>query len=127
MTRTAPADMPRRPVNVHGAYHAHVYFDAATVGQARALCEQAGRQFKVAVGRVHEKLVGPHPRWSCQLAFSAAEFDRIVPWLEANRNGLDVFVHGLSGDELKDHTDYAYWLGNAWPLDLRQFQPGARP
>jgi DOPA 4,5-dioxygenase len=35
---------------------------------------------------------------------------------------LDIFVHGLSGDALKDHTDYAYWLGHDWPLDLRQFQ-----
>ncbi len=114
--------MPRRPVNAHPAYHAHVYFDAGTVDQARALCEQAGRQFQVAVGRVHERNVGPHPRWSCQLAFSAVEFDRIVPWLEANRHGLDVFVHGLSGDDLKDHTDHAYWLGNQWALDLTQFQ-----
>ena len=27
------------------------------------------------VGRVHEKLVGPHPQWSCQLSFLAADFD----------------------------------------------------
>jgi len=114
--------MPRRPVNAHAAYHAHVYFDADTVDQARALCEEADRHFQVAVGRVHEKPVGPHPRWSCQLAFSAAEFDRIIPWLDEHREGLDVFVHGLSGDALKDHTDYAYWLGNEWPLDLRQFR-----
>lgn len=113
---------PRRPVNAHAAYHAHVYFDAATVDQARALCEEAGRLFKVAVGRVHEKNVGPHPRWSCQLAFAAPEFDRIIPWLDTHRGGLDVFVHGLSGDELKDHTEYAYWLGNAWALDLSIFR-----
>jgi len=102
-------------------WHAHVYFDADTVPQARALCEEAGRLFKVAVGRVHEKLVGPHPRWSCQLAFAADEFDRLIPWPDEHRNGLDVFVHGLSGDELKDHTDYAYWLGNEWALDLSMF------
>lgn len=110
--------MPNRPVNVHPAYHAHVYFDAATVQQARALCEEAGRLFQVAVGRVHEKNVGPHPRWSCQIAFSARQFDQVVPWLDAHRDGLDVLVHGLSGDVIKDHTDYAYWLGNAWPLNL---------
>jgi DOPA 4,5-dioxygenase len=114
--------MPRRPVNVHAAYHAHVYFDQDTVGQARALCEEAGRLFKVAVGRVHERNVGPHPRWSCQLAFSAAQFDRIVPWLDAHRNGLDIFVHGVSGDDLADHTEHAYWLGNEWALDLTQFR-----
>jgi aromatic ring-cleaving dioxygenase len=115
------AAAPRRPVNVHKAYHAHVYFDASSVDQARSLCEEAGRLFKVSVGRVHEKNVGPHPRWSCQLAFAAAEFDRIIPWLDAHRGGLDVFVHGLSGDDLKDHTEYAYWLGKAWDLDLSIF------
>lgn len=111
-----------RPVNIHPAYHAHVYFDAQSLEQARALCQEAGRAFGVQVGRVHEKMVGPHPRWSCQLAFDRDQFDRLIPWLDARRGELDVFVHGLSGDELKDHTDYAYWLGKEWPLDLRQFQ-----
>lgn len=110
--------MPRRPTNIHSAYHAHVYFDAESVDAARALCREAGERFNVQVGRVHEKLVGPHPRWSCQLAFSAAEFDRIIPWLDEHRGGLDVFVHGLTGDDLKDHTDHAYWLGNEWPILL---------
>ena len=114
--------MPKAPQNIHKAYHAHVYFDADTVPQARALCEQASERFKVAMGRVHEKLVGPHPRWSCQLAFAADQFDGLIPWLDEHRGGLDVFVHGLSGDELKDHTDYAYWLGNEWPLDLSMFK-----
>jgi DOPA 4,5-dioxygenase len=114
--------MPRRPQNIHKAYHAHVYFGPDTVGQARALCEEAGRLFKTQVGRVHEKLVGPHPQWSCQLAFSAAEFDRIVPWIDLHRGALDVFVHGVTGDDLADHTDYAYWLGNEWPLNLAMFQ-----
>jgi aromatic ring-cleaving dioxygenase len=110
--------MPRPPVNIHPAYHAHVYFDADTVDRARALCQEAGRLFKVSVGRVHEKAIGPHVRWSCQLEFLASEFGKIVPWLDERREGLDVFVHGLSGDGLKDHTDYAYWLGNEWPLNL---------
>jgi aromatic ring-cleaving dioxygenase len=117
--------MPRRPRNIHKAYHAHVYFDARTVDQARALCEEAGRRFKVAVGRVHEKNVGPHPRWSCQLAFSAAQFDEVVPWLDANRDGLDVLVHALSGDDIRDHTENAYWLGNEWPLDLSALSPAS--
>lgn len=114
--------MTRRPVNVHAAYHAHVYFDADTVAQARALCEEAGRRFGVAVGRVHEKNVGPHPRWSCQLAFRADQFDDLVAWLDAHRDGLDVLVHGLSGNDLRDHTDHAYWLGKAWPLELDLFR-----
>lgn len=113
--------MGRYPVNVHRAWHAHVYFDASTVAQARALVARAGELFKVQVGRVHEQEVGPHPRWSCQIAFSGAEFERLIPWLDEHRDGLDVLVHGLSGDELADHTLHAYWLGNAWPLKLEMF------
>jgi aromatic ring-cleaving dioxygenase len=114
--------MPRRPQNLHQAYHAHVYFGPDTVAQARELVAQAGERFKVQVGRVHEKPVGPHPAWSCQLAFSAGEFDRIIPWLDQHRGALDVFVHGVSGDDLADHTTHAYWLGNEWPLQLEMFQ-----
>ncbi|MFL5119452.1 MAG: DOPA 4,5-dioxygenase family protein [Microvirga sp.] len=110
--------MPQRPVNIHGAYHAHIYFGPDTVAQARALAEEAGRLFKVSVGRVHERPVGPHPAWSVQLAFSRNEFDKLIPWLDEHRGGLDVFVHGVTGDDIADHTKYAYWLGNEWPLDL---------
>jgi aromatic ring-cleaving dioxygenase len=82
---------------------------------------QAGESLKVQVGRVHEKLVGPHPQWSCQLAFSAAEFDKVIPWLDEHREGLDVFVHGLTGNDLEDHTAHTYWLGNEHKLVLSVF------
>jgi aromatic ring-cleaving dioxygenase len=113
--------MTQRPQNRYDNYHAHVYFDAQTVGQARVLCGQAGELFGVAVGRIHEKLVGPHPQWSCQLAFDSKQFDQVVPWLEQNRGGMDVFVHGLTGDDLADHTTHAMWLGNEHALNLAIF------
>jgi aromatic ring-cleaving dioxygenase len=112
----------RRPRNVHDRYHAHVYFDAGTVAQARELCRAAAQRFGVAMGRVHEKRVGPHPSWSCQLAFDAAQFDALVPWLDAHRAGLTVFVHGVTGDDLADHTVHASWLGEPATLDLSVFQ-----
>jgi DOPA 4,5-dioxygenase len=118
--------MPRRPQNLHPAYHAHVYFGPDTVAQARELVARAGGLFNVQVGRVHEKPVGPHPAWSCQLAFDAAEFDKIIPWLDQHRGELDVFVHGVSGDELADHTTHASWLGNEWPLKLEMFRRRAQ-
>ena len=42
-------------------YHAHVYFDEATVDLAKALCEEAGKLFQVTVGRMHHRPIGPHP------------------------------------------------------------------
>ena len=111
-----------RPRNVFPAYHAHVYFDEQTVNQAREICQQAAERFGVAMGRVHQKLVGPHPRWSCQLAFDAAQFDTLIPWLEQNRNGLTVLVHGQTGDDLEDHTTNASWLGEPVALNLEVFR-----
>jgi len=99
-------------------YHAHVYFDAATVGKARALCEAARDRFGVRMGRVHEKNVGPHPRWSCQLAFEPEAFADVVPWLALNRDGLTVFLHPETGDVIADHTEHAMWMGEMLPLNL---------
>lgn len=111
----------KRPINIHKHYHAHVYFDSQTLQFANNLCEQAGKLFDLKVGRVHQKPVGPHPKWSCQISFSDKDFDEFIPWLSDNRNGLTVFVHGQTGDDIKDHTDYAYWLGDNVQLNLSIF------
>jgi DOPA 4,5-dioxygenase len=99
-------------------FHAHVYFYASTLAQARQLCEAAARLFPVQMGRVHERPVGPHPDWSCQLSFAPEAFGAVIPWLALHRGGLIVFVHPLSGNELLDHRDHAMWMGAIRPLDL---------
>lgn len=99
-------------------YHAHVYFDEASVEQARTLRERVSEEFDYAVGRFHEKNVGPHPRWSFQIAFKADAFGTLVPWLAVNRKGLTVLVHGLTGEDIYDHTELVMWLGESANLDL---------
>ncbi len=124
-TREA-ASAVARPRNLYPNYHAHVYFDAQTLEQARTLCEQAADLFGVAMGRVHQRPVGPHPRWSCQLTFDSQRFDQLIPWLDAHRDGLTVLVHPSTGDSLADHTTHASWLGDPVELDLSQFLSKAR-
>jgi len=114
------------PTQVKG-YHAHVYFDAATVDQARALCEAAAARFPLRMGRVHEKPVGPHPDWSCQLAFRSNLFGEVIPWLMQHRNGLVVLVHPLTGNDLRDHRDLPMWMGHSRPLDLSGLSGLDRP
>lgn len=111
----------QKPENRYDRYHAHVYFDAQTVERATRLCLEAGRIFDVAIGRVHRQPVGPHPYWSCQITFEAAQFDDLIAWLDQHRDGLNVLVHGLTGDDLADHTAHASWLGEAQPLKLDIF------
>ncbi|MDA7085736.1 DOPA 4,5-dioxygenase family protein [Pseudomonas sp. SA3-5] len=113
--------MTKRPSDDHLQYHAHVYFDGQSLALATSICEQAGELFAVKVGRIHQRLVGPHLRWSCQLSFDQAQFDQLLPWLENNRQGLSVLVHAVTGDNLADHTRHAAWLGEELPLDLSVF------
>ncbi|MBL1241083.1 MAG: DOPA 4,5-dioxygenase family protein [OCS116 cluster bacterium] len=108
-------------MDVIRGYHAHVYFDADSVEQARALCLCAAEKFDVVMGRVHEKNVGPHPRWSCQLGASSAQFAMLLPWLALNRDGLIVFSHPVTDDALLDHRDHGIWLGAGLELDLSIF------
>mgnify|MGYP000085443750 CR=1 FL=1 len=111
----------KRPVNSHKAYHAHVYFEQESLAFATALCEQIGEKFGLKMGRIHQKNVGPHPKWSCQISFGAKDFDTLVAWLELHRSDLTILIHALTGNDLEDHTLYAYWLGDSVELDLSMF------
>lgn len=103
-------------------FHAHVYYDENTIEQAEALCLQARDLFSLTMGRLHQKPVGPHPMWSCQLAFEASQFAEIIPWLALNRDGLVVFVHPNTGNDYDDHTKHVMWLGDSQTLNTAMFK-----
>ena len=114
------AATPLNPSLIH-SWHAHVYFDAASRDTAWELRETIAAQLadRIALGRFHEKPVGPHPMWSFQLAFDAAEFAPVVGWLALNHRDLDVLVHPNTDDELRDHRDSALWIGQSHLLILQ--------
>jgi len=103
------------------SWHAHVYFDADNRDAAREFREAITAQFGdwVEMGGFHERAVGPHPRWSYQIAFTPAQFSDVVGWLTLNHGSLDVFVHPNTDNELRDHRDSALSLGRSHQLDLR--------
>jgi len=104
------------------SYHAHVYFDAESRDAAQGLRDAIVDAFPVEMGRWHEKPVGPHPRWSYQVAFAPELFDALVPWLMVNRNGLTIFLHPNTGDDLADHRDHPAWMGEQVALNLGMFE-----
>ncbi|SDI64669.1 DOPA 4,5-dioxygenase [Pseudomonas flavescens] len=110
-------------VRIH-SYHAHVYFDASSLERARALCESAAARFALKMGRMHQQAVGPHPDWSCQLAFGAELFGEVIPWLMLNRGALVIFIHPITGNDLLDHRDRGMWMGALRPLDLSVLADG---
>jgi DOPA 4,5-dioxygenase len=109
-------------VSLPKAYHAHVYFDADSRDRAWALRGKIIASFNIEIGRFHEKPVGPHPRYSYQIAFDATLFGSLIPWLAHHREGLTVFVHSQSGDDWIDHTQNIIWLGPSVPLNIAMFR-----
>jgi DOPA 4,5-dioxygenase len=109
--------MSDKPSHISG-FHAHVYYDSGTLEQARRLCEAARERFNLSMGRLHTRPVGPHPCWSCQLAFGPDMLGEVIAWLALNRNGLVIFAHPITGDDLADHTAHAIWMGKIKALDL---------
>ena len=103
--------MTVRETSTIGFYHAHVYYNAETKPVAERLRERLAERFEVELGRWHDRNVGPHPRWSYQVKFDTGIFAELVPWLMLNREGLTVFLHPNTGDDIPDHRDFPLWLG----------------
>ena len=102
-------------------WHAHVYFDEASRDAAWALRERIEMTFPIEMGRFHEKLVGPHPHFSYQVALKNEQFLAVMSWLTLNRGELTVFIHPNTGHDLEDHRDRAIWMGRQVPLVLDIF------
>jgi aromatic ring-cleaving dioxygenase len=99
------------------AWHAHVYYDAASRPAAEAVRAGLAERFPAArLGRWHDAPIGPHTRAMYQVAFAPELLPTLLPWLMLNREGLAVLVHPETGHELADHTRHAAWLGEVLAL-----------
>lgn len=102
-------------------FHAHIYFDADQLDRARALAAAAQERFAVPVGHFHVAPVGPHPRGSCQLTVAPGQLGEFAQWMTLNRDGLTIFAHATTGNDLADHSEHVIWFGPSEPLDLSIF------
>ena len=102
-------------------FHAHIYFDADQLDRAQRLASAAHERFVVPVGRFHTVPVGPHPRGSCQLTVLPEQFGEFAQWLALNRDGLTIFAHAETGNDLADHTQHVIWFGPSEALKLELF------
>jgi DOPA 4,5-dioxygenase len=103
------------------SFHAHLYFDPDELGRAQSVAAAANERFGIRVGHFHEGPVGPHPRGSVQLTVPADLFGEVAQWLVLNRDGLTVFAHAETGDDVADHTRHVIWFGPSEALNLSLF------
>jgi aromatic ring-cleaving dioxygenase len=108
-------------------YHAHVYYDAATRRTAEGLREAIIARFAVEPGALSDEPRGPHPISQFRVTFQTGEFEKIVPWLMLNREGLDVLIHPLTESSYDDHSKNALWIGTPVPMRLDILRPTYTP
>lgn len=102
-------------------YHAHLYFKEEQIDTVHKVLEKVNSQFDFEIGRVWGSPVGPHPIGSCQILVPTENFSEFIPWLMQNREGIDIFVHANTGDDLIDHTEFIMWLGKSYDLNTKMF------
>ena len=118
---TAAAEL----VKIDG-YHAHIYYDAETRARASQLRETIAATLGVEARELSDAPRGPHPVPQFRFSFTPAQFEKVVPWLMLNRQGLDVLVHPLTDNSYDDHSRYAVWLGSPVTLRLNPTSRGYR-
>ena len=110
--------MEIRQVAEIASFHAHIYFDPeAQRSEAMAIRDAAEARFAVALGRVHDRPVGPHSQAMFQIAFEPELFGTLVPWLMLNNRGLSILVHPNTTNEKRDHLIDAIWIGRPLAVD----------
>jgi len=105
-------------------YHFHLYYalEESEIAKARAVLEElAVDKPGTEIGRIWEKPVGPHPEGSCQVSVLREDFSEMMEWFLEKRQGLSLFIHPNTGNDLEDHTQHTIWLGKEYSLNTEMF------
>ena len=108
-------------------YHAHVYYDTDSRASAEKLATAITEKFAVELGGFFDEPTDPHTLPNLQIIFSTAEFASVMPWLMLNRRGLNMLIHPLTDDSVRDHDTDCAWLGTPVPLKLHVLSRAYRP
>ena len=74
--------------------------------------------------------MGPFPTAQYSFFIPPETLVKTMNFLVQRRNGLDVLLHPNSGCEIQDHTDWAFFAGMPWRMDISAFHcesPGCVP
>jgi len=102
-------------------YHFHLYYPVEEIERAQKVIDKVKLELTSEVGRVWDKPVGPHPIGSCQVTIKKQEFLTAIHWFMKYREGFDLFIHPVTGNDLEDHTKNQMWMGKSYDLDTSIF------
>ena len=103
-------------------FHIHIYFGPDTRASALQLRAHLATTdaFSVELQTIREEPIGPHPVPMFNAHVDRANFTAVVYWLMLNHGAHPILIHPMTGDDLRDHTDHALWLGTPLSLHLHR-------
>lgn len=117
---------------IRGGFDAHIYYfppDEVEAKFAKALWERIRREFpELRIYKFWDRPVGPHTLAMFEVnLLTPAQFGAFIPWLTINRGPLSVLVHPNTiapGEEERNHTQRATWMGTPLPIRTALFKNG---
>ncbi|KAF2495735.1 hypothetical protein BU16DRAFT_398148 [Lophium mytilinum] len=112
---------------IRAGFDVHIYFlhtDEEQLKFAKELWERIRREFpELRIYQVWEKPLGPHITGMFEVnIFTPEQFGAFIPWLVINRGPLSALIHPNTGEDERDHTQRATWMGQPVPLHLALFK-----
>lgn len=99
-------------------YHGHIYWATTEQRETAMWLRPLLNSIDCRLGNVHDRPIGPHPLPMYQIEYSGTNQAVIENFLRQNCRNLTVLLHEVSGDDIRDHTDGARWIGKPLELDL---------
>lgn len=97
-------------------YHAHIYWQNEDQRRSALMLRQPLQELGCQLGRIWDEPIGPHPYSMYQVNYNSNIAEEVEQLLAGTK--LDILLHEDTGDDVRDHTEGARWLGNKLKLDL---------
>lgn len=105
-------------------YHAHIYWQNESQRREALNLRQPLQALGCQLGRIWNEPIGPHPLAMYQVNYSDANAANVETLLAITK--LDILLHEDTGDDVRDHTEGARWLGNKLKLDIAWLEEYAK-
>ncbi len=107
--------------NTDTAYAIRERFRTAFAHKLGPDCDDMFHEERSCILGADKDAAGPFPTAQWSVFVLPEDLTEMTAWMMQRKGDYSVLVHPNSGCEIEDHSWWAYWGGNQWPLDLSIF------
>lgn len=105
-------------------YHAHIYWQNEAQRFEALHLRQPLQELGCQLGSIHNEPIGPHPLAMYQVNYNSNIAEEVEHLLSQTK--LDILLHEDTGDDVRDHTVGARWIGSKLKLDIAWLEDNLR-